>query len=388
MSSNKTPNLGMHHWESQDPIVRDEFNENFNKLDTIVNNKVDKELLTAELAKKVDNTTLTSTVNKIDNSITTVNGRVDTTNTKVSTLQNKKITADDGKSLINVESGSLLNAIKTNASLFATFCGKETCTDLPFSGISIRGVKVFDTLTSGWIVGTDNKDRTWTNFYNGSTWQGWKVLDNFEATELKEGHGYTLETLPPGRYFYSSIHFPEAAPHGGSYYGYLEVIYNENNPAYRVYRHLNSYYKYQYINTYHNGVFRGWQADSYRYEVLWSGSTAGDFTSTFTLAEPLTNYDFVYFVYRTPAGVFSGERFIHVDSIPATTDLICSATNITDTEGSYVWSLHEFAFTFNAEKTNFRFNRSIRISFNGVASASRGEQAENVGLTKIVGVKI
>lgn len=39
MSTNKTPNLGLHSWVGTDRVLREEFNENFNKLDTVVPGK-------------------------------------------------------------------------------------------------------------------------------------------------------------------------------------------------------------------------------------------------------------------------------------------------------------------------------------------------------------
>lgn len=42
MSTNKTPVLQMHSWEGFDYVKRQEFNENFDKIDTAIGNAVPK----------------------------------------------------------------------------------------------------------------------------------------------------------------------------------------------------------------------------------------------------------------------------------------------------------------------------------------------------------
>lgn len=137
-----------------------------------------------------------------------------------------------------------------------------------------------------------------------------------------------------------------------------------------------------------NGSWTGWKdLISKKITTLWSGDTRGDFTSTFNLVDSILNYDFIYIIATPLTGVNSYERLIHVESM-ANDNINFTNSNISDTEGSYNWQIREYSIYFTtSSKNSFKVARSIALNVNGVTSVQRIEKAEDIGISRIIGVK-
>lgn len=137
-----------------------------------------------------------------------------------------------------------------------------------------------------------------------------------------------------------------------------------------------------------DGTFRGWKEITTKIATLWSGDSRGDFSSTFTLSESLSNYDFAFIKMRTGAGINAADRFIDVGTMNGGFQLIEEGTNIPDSTTSNNFYLYEYVTDFNSDLKSFKNARCAALAVNGSGNSTRTNNTNDIGIIKIVGVKL
>ncbi|MBZ4222502.1 phage baseplate upper protein [Bacillus wiedmannii] len=85
------------------------------------------------------------------------------------------ITQPNGDSVIQASNATndILQMVLDAGRGFRTIYAAGSALNVPSPGVGIRGFANMQGLTYGYIIATDNRNRTWTNFINGAGWQGW-----------------------------------------------------------------------------------------------------------------------------------------------------------------------------------------------------------------------
>ncbi|PGA32090.1 BppU family phage baseplate upper protein [Bacillus wiedmannii] len=92
-----------------------------------------------------------------------------------SMTQNIKVTQDNGDSIIQASTATsdILQMVLDAGRGFRTLYAAGSALNVPSPGAGIRGFANMQGVNYGYIIATDNRNRTWTNFINGAGWQGW-----------------------------------------------------------------------------------------------------------------------------------------------------------------------------------------------------------------------
>jgi len=143
-----------------------------------------------------------------------------------------------------------------------------------------------------------------------------------------------------------------------------------------------------YTNYLDNNTWSGWKWLSSKMTTLWSGDSRGDFNSTFTLSESLTNYDFAYIKVNNISGTHSFDRFVQVASLGTTFDFVVESTNLADSPGSLGMAMQEYCATFAADQKSFKNIRATQMTLNSSNTLSRTDNYNGIGISRIVGIKL
>jgi hypothetical protein len=92
-------------------------------------------------------------------------------------IQVTKITSDNGGTKVHITNpdGDFLKELEALGTGFHTFYATGSSLNTPAS-TSIRGIAHFTTADFGWIYATDYFNHIYTNYYDKSSWLGWKRL--------------------------------------------------------------------------------------------------------------------------------------------------------------------------------------------------------------------
>jgi hypothetical protein len=133
-------------------------------------------------------------------------------------------------------------------------------------------------------------------------------------------------------------------------------------------------------------VWTAWKQLSSELVTLWSGTSKGDFTTTFTLSETMDNFDLIYFQVDFEGGSNVIQRII--PSSEFVTNFTVNQFNISDAASTLGVNMIEYSATFSADKLTFKNTRSIRIVMASGGVQTRTDNEINTGLTKIIGIRL
>ncbi|UTI44441.1 hypothetical protein [Niallia sp. RD1] len=211
--------------------------------------------------------------------------------------------------------------------------------------------------------------------------------DNGERTYLNEATD--ISTLNSGIYYLTAQDIANpSAPIVDTSWMNLDVTVSRDGSM-RQFTLRRNHDNRSWIGTLHtDGTFRGWKEITTKIATLWSGDSRGDFSSTFTLSESLSNYDFAFIKMRTGAGINAADRFIDVGTMNGGFQLIEEGTNIPDSTTSNNFYLYEYVTDFNSDLKSFKNARCAALAVNGSGNSTRTNNTNDIGIIKIVGVKL
>jgi hypothetical protein len=135
------------------------------------------------------------------------------------------------------------------------------------------------------------------------------------------------------------------------------------------------------------GNVSGWKNLTAEKVTLWSGSCKADFTTWYSLAEPLSNFDMVYFLVTSDTGNNATDRMVLMQTWTSN-DLQFEFNNLSDTSGTLGYWLFEYCVTFDATLSTFKNKRAVRLKVDASNVQTRTDSDGTMGLVSIVGIRL
>lgn len=267
--------------------------------------------------------------------------------------------------------------------------------------------------TSGWFLvnelrdaGNDSVYQTLTKITGVANHERWircitPTAGVYNNGEWEKVGGYFMRGIPtatamtsinmPGTYYMSTAQSSALTDHPlpGVAGWILEVTQRNTSDTFIQILTRNSGIKgemQQYTRRVIGSTGGPWKNMFSERKTLWSGTTKGDFSTTFTLSEPLSNFDMIYFKIDSDAGLNANERVVFMSEWQSD-ELQFQMINLSNVVGNTGFWLFELALQFNAAKDNFTMKRAIRLAFSSTGTQTRTDSDATMGLQSIIGVR-